>query len=795
MLKWFGYGVAAFALLLLLALLALWGWFSRSLPHTPEQFSAAVQHNITIAYDQRRRPFVRAATWEDAFFAQGWLHANERLWQMELLRRAATGRLAEALGAGMLATDIELTKAGVPELGRRIQQHTSAKVTDYVAAYVRGVNAHLAQRNAYPPEFSLVRFRPKPWRSADVFAMGGLMAWQSGNNLSKELLRLALLQRLQANFAAATPTVPEPLQQRWLAVLFPIDADLPEFPYVVPDADAAPLLKQAALTDALLQPLLAAPGLGSNGWVVAPHKSATGKALFAFDSHDGFSMPNLTYDIHLFVGDEQIRGTSVPGLLGVINGFNEFMGWGFTNIGDSQDLFVEELHPEHEHRIKGRDGWYTARVEEELIPVAGATPHCLQIVHTRNGRLWSTEPPMSLRWSALEAPTPNLDALLQLNRATSYVAFEAAMDNFAAPSANATYADRDGRIAFRTTGVLPLRGRGQGLIPQVGSAADTAWRGTVPAQRMPRLLNPPEGFIAAANARVNPGTPLISADNAPGYRSARIQTVLAADQQLTAANMQALQIDWYNGQAARVLPDMLRDVNREGLGAAAFGVLDSLEAWLDAPLNQGQMREPLWFAAWYRQLGLHVFEPVLGSDLTTDLLGEAYVFNHALDRLLVLEPDSPWWQAKRGQTLADALLAALAEVGEVNTWQERHAVFLRHELSAAVPLLGSLLDSGPHPWGGGNPTVGRARYNYQRPFTATGGATVRLVLELGSTQGAEHADTAAYVISPGGQSGHFLSSHYDDQTASWLAGELDRLPATPELLPVSTTIEPEALDR
>ena len=381
-------------------------------------------------------------------------------------------------------------------------------------------------------------------------------------------------------------------------------------------------------------------------------------------------------------------------------------------------------------------------------------------------------------------PEAGLDALRALNRATSYSAFGAALDSFVAPSANATYADVTGRIAFRTVGALPVRGAGQGLLPLTGDVRAHEWQGLIPNDKLPRSSNPATGFVAAANARIQPGPPLISADNAPGYRIERIQSQLRNNSAATVADMQALQVDWFNTQAQRLLPLMLSGVDKATLNDNVRVGFESLEGWVLQPVNLPELSQPLLFAAWYRHLGLQVFTPLLGEELTRRMLSSAYVFNHALDGLLQIYTDSPWWQGEKTELITKSLISAFEEVGATQIWQDQHQVLMSHELSGVVPGLGLLLDDGPFAWGGGNPTVGRARYNYNRPYTATGGATARLVVSM-------QQPMQAATISPGGQSGHFMSVHYDDQTPLWLTGELNPLATQPEQLgPPTTSLMP-----
>ncbi len=507
---------------------------------------------VTITFDKHQRPFVLAETLNDALFAEGWLHAQHRLWQMEMFRRAGKGRLAEMLGGSMLESDKELWRMGVPQLAQQLEVNASPEMKRHVTAYVNGINAALESGDSTPPEFLLLQHTPDPWAASDVYALGALMAFQSAGNSSNELLRLALFNELGPQRAQ---------------IFVPRESADEDFPYVLPKLNPEALntaVCRRIATDPLDNPLMPRFALGSNGWVVAPSKSQTGNALFAFDSHDALGLPNLFYEVHLFYEEErQIRGWSVAGLPGVINGYNERVAWGFTNIGDTQDLFLETRSTTDPLQFKDGDNWYTARSETVKIPVSGRDqPESLTIVYTLNGPLISDDPPISLSWTVQHLDGMGIDNILEFNQAQSCEDFHSQLDRYAAPSLNATFADIDGNIGFRTLGLIPIRGAGEGLLPLDGSDPANRWQGFVPPDELPAAQNPEQGFLAAANARVTaPGQgPLVSADNAPGYRMRRIKEVLSGHDQVSLDQMRSLQTDWYDSQAALLLPELIEAI-------------------------------------------------------------------------------------------------------------------------------------------------------------------------------------------------------------------------------------------
>ena len=733
-------------------------------------------HPLSIRFDAYQRPYVEADTLDDALFAEGWLHARHRLWQMELLRRAAHGRLSELFGGSALESDKELWRMGVPQLGEQIEKNASTNMQSHVAAYVNGVNAGIDAYTVLPPEFLLLSHRPAPWTPEDVYAMGALMAFQSAGNMKNELLRLALFNELGNERAA---------------IFLPDDGVREDFPFVVPRAvalNAAGLegalarLSKAYPLDASWMPSLA---FGSNGWVVSPQRSKSGKALFAFDSHDELALPNLFYEVHLFFEDSrEIRGWSVAGMPGVINGYNEHLAWGFTNIGDTQDLFIETRSPDDAMLFKDGDTWYRARTEVIEIPVAGrAAPESLTVIHTLNGPLISEDPPLALRWSAHDLQGKGIESILALNLARNWEEFNDALDAFPAPTLNATYADRAGNIGFRTAGLIPIRGVGDGLIPAHGDRPEERWKGLVPASEMPRLFNPQSGFLAAANARVNPtGTgPLVSADNDPGYRIRRLQSVLSTRNDFTPDDMRRLQMDWYDEQAAELMPTLMRALDPAQLNPIEQAACKALSNWSASLLAEPQLAAPLLFQAWYRALAVEVFGPGMSPELLQRLLKNNYPLNHALDRLIIREQQSPWWRGDQPGVIRAAFTRAVEELrvsqgDDTQTWRldRAHAVKLEHELGKAVPQLAWLFNATPAPWGGAATTVGRARYRYDKAYDVTAAATVRVVGEMSAS------GLHMQAVIPGGQSGHPLSAHYMDQFPAWLRGEQVAIALTPE---------------
>jgi penicillin amidase len=744
----------------LLACAAAVAWYGSLPPRSESITTATIGAPADIRFDAWGRPYVTARTFEDALFAQGYLHARERLWQMELLRRAGRGRLAELFGGAAAEADIATWRVGVPALAARLEAAASTDTRARTASYVAGINAALAGRLVPPPEFALLATRPLPWTEHDVHAVAALLAWQSSKNLDLEVLRVELASALDA--VRLEPFVP--------------GADWP-WP-IEPAIGAGPGL--AAFVDAI-EPAhvagLPSARFGSNAWALAPQRAAAGGAMLAFDSHDDLALPNLFHEVHLFDDAGQVRGWSLPGLPGVVNGYNDAVAWGFTATGDTQDLFVvpADAGIESESRVLpvrfGR-GRAFAIERHALGPVVARTP---------DGR------GLALAWTGHRIDHDAIGALLALNRADSAGALLDAAARIELPVSMLTFAARDGRIGQLVVGRLPIRASGDGRLPQPGTPG-AAWRGLWPTAANPRLLDPVDGIVAAANGPVGHDRqgPLVSADFEPGYRIGRIRAALGARERHAFDDMGALQRDWRNPQAERVLPRLLEALDRAAASPRDLALIDALEAWQSAPDDMPDSVAALVFEHWYLALAEVLFADALGEGFDR-LMRHNYVVAAAIDRLL-LEPDPhPWWRGERDGMIRRAFARAVEAIAVTQgpdpgawRWDRAQRVRLRHELGRLAAPLGWLFDGPERPWGGGPHTVGRANWRYARPFRVSHAATVRYVAAFGP----ERPRVAAAI--PGGQGGHPSSRHYLDQFDAWLEGRLLPVASRPEELGPAT---------
>ena len=741
-------------------------WFARrSLPRLEAEVAAAVSAPVTVYRDAYGVPHIHAESLEDAVFVQGYLHAQDRLFQMDLNRRAASGRLAEIFGADFVDTDRFLRAVGMLRAARETEAALSAGHRRALEAYAAGVNAFIAaHRGRLPLEFTLLGYSPDPWQPVESLAIGKYMAWDLGRNMTTEIFFWRLAQRVGPEKAATLfPNYPE------------------DAPAIVARLRDLPLHAELAEGLARLQETVAKASLagsdrslGSNNWVVAGTKTTSGLPILANDMHLGIQTPSIWYQNHLAVADRfEVTGVIFPGVPGVIVGHNGYIAWGVTNVGaDVQDLYLERRHPDDPARFEFEGEWYQATVERHEIRVKGqAEPVPFAVYLTRHGPLVSEvvdglNVPASLRWTA-HGPTGELAAVLALAEARDWDDFRRALATFLAPAQNFVYADRAGNIGYIANGLFPIRRAGDGLVPVPGWDDRHAWVGFVPMDEVPELYNPAQGFIVTANHRVaGPEYPhFLSHQWAPPYRAQAIIEALDGRRGLTLEDMIPIQNSTVNLQARRLGPILLRELAGADLDATGRAAREALARWLEDPRDDAGEAGPAIFHTLYLRMLEAAFRDDLGEDLYASFVRHGDALN-SFDRML-REGRSEWF-GTAGQLVRAGFAAALAELTaamgddpERWTWGHIHTVTFEHPLGRQRPL-DLLFNRGPHPQGGSHVTPIATAFSLVRPFRITSAAPWRFLVDLADLRG---LDVAAI-----GVSGHPLSAHYDDQMALWLEG-------------------------
>jgi penicillin amidase len=728
---------------------------------------------VEVAFDSLGVPHVAAQSDTDLFAALGYLHARDRLWEMETLRRAAEGRLSEILGPAAVDADRFLRGLDIPRAATRSTALLPPESRAFVVAYVRGVNRWIAgHTRPLGPEFQLLRFTPEPWRPSQLFEVGRLMAWDLVNGGGElELARAAArvgperVKELFPTYPDSAPVILPRGSGHWeanagragagtrgrtgsaaLPSAFLRLADIPAIPPL-----AAELLDAASIARA------------SNSWVIGPARSRSGKPILANDPHLALRAPALWYLAALESPGFHVAGATIPGLPAMVLGHNRRIAWGLTNVGvDDVDYVVERLSADSS-QVETPAGWVPLTLEKDSIRVRGRAAVPFTLRRGPHGPLVGRPPAgdagtaLAMRWNAHD-PSDELTALFGVDRAGSWQEFRAAVKGFRSPEQNWIYADVDGNIGYQMSGAVPVRRSGNGLLPTPGWTDEGRWERYLDFEELPWALNPPEGFIVTANNRViGPEYPhLITANWEFPYRAERIRELIAARPRFTADDVRRMQMDTVDVFARWAKEPAARAAERVGRPDVAR----ALRAW--EGVMGADRTEPSVFWTWYRALQRLTFE---------DELPDGYAPSRPLHRWL-REGASPWFDDVRtperedlGAIAARAMQEALRRADHV-PWGSLHQTLSAHALGS-VRLLDRVLglNVGPTARGGSLYTVNVADFDRRPPFVNAHAASFRQVVDL--------ADIAhAGLIVTTGESGNPLSRRYRDQVGRWWRGEL-----------------------
>lgn len=861
-----GWILAALVVIALIAGgLGFWS-ITRSWPQTRGTIDAAgLQQPVTVERNGSGIPSITAQNTHDLFFAQGFVHAQDRFWEMDARRHVTAGRLSELFGESQVGTDAFLRTLGWHDVARKEVDALPAEIRAYYEAYAEGVNAYLGQRGGagLSLEYAVLGLQnadyvPEPWTPVDSVAWLKAMAWDLRTNIEEETERAQLAQRLEPEaIDALYPDYPfdeHPVivEREWGDPEHSASDTRPRLrPVAVDESTATSTAGSSAQTGAptsvstdegegssesargssdsatasalaAVDALLSAQGegIGSNSWVVSGEHTATGAPLLANDPHLGAELPSVWTQLQLrceTVSDRcpfDVAGFSFSGLPGIVIGHNERVAWGFTNLTtDVADLYIE--------RIDGDDYWrdgerHPLRTRTETLKVAGAEDVALEVRSTAHGPILSgltddftglAENPrymvgepsapqvaspagdegdlarnapsgdfaVSLRWTALD-PGKTAEAIFDLNLAQSFDDFRTAASKFDVPAQNLIYADVDGNIGYQAPGRLPIRGAGNGWLPQPGWNSSYDWQGFIPFEALPTSYNPESGYIVTANNAItsNAYPYELSWDWDYGYRAARIVELLEekiAGGPLTSADMREIQMD-------NRMP--VADALKQAYAATEVAIgpppaqraIEALQQW------DGQSHPDSAQAAYANVLWKHLATLMAGS------LGDDIPLSDQSRFALLFEqqwadPNSSWWRndAANAPNRLDMLsIAAKEAYDELSTlqgpdpakwkWGELHALPLTHGTfgESGIAPIEWLFNRGPYPVGGGSGVVNATGWGLDDDGYATETVpSMRMVIDLSDWD-------AASWINLTGQSGHAFHPHYVDQTTDWAGG-------------------------
>lgn len=784
LLRWTTRIVLGLVVLVALAIGAFLIHARQSLPELSGRYALkGLAGPVSIVRDRHGIPHIYATTLNDAYFALGFVHAQDRLFQMDLQRRIGRGRMAEAAGLPAVRFDRLIRTLDLAGRSRTALAGLPPEARASVDAYTAGVNAYLAnRRESLPPEFVLIG-APEPWTAEDSILFGKLMAVQLSTGWRHELLRAKLIETLGVEKAAIFfPAYPEggPTTLKPARAEAPAASETPAAPGPRDRAELPPGLAAGALW-AMLPESWRQGGL-SNEWVVSGAHTASGKPILANDPHLSLDAPTLWYLVHIEVPGFAISGATVPGAPFHIIGHNGRIAWGVTTpYVDAEDIVIEKIDPADPAKYLTPSGSEAFKTRTETIKVRFGSDVTFTVRETRHGPVLDDALPPNLKPKveaghvlALRAPWLAPEdasglAFARLNRARNWDEFRAALAGYVAPSQNFVYADVDGHIGYLLPGRVPIRRAGQGALPTRGWIDEGAWTGYVPFDRLPQAHDPPSGVLVNANNRIAGADypHFLSNDWGDHWRARRIEALLAAGEKHTLDTMVAIQGDRVSLMARDLLPLMMEAKPGSPRARAA---LDRLKAW-DGAMARDRA-EPLIFVAWLVELNRRLLSDKIEA-LARDIVRyQPDIVRHILtrhrdwcdDTKTVAREDCP-------EALGASLEAALTQLADrygddmaAWRWGRAHRAVMRHRLFGLVPVpLIRDFGSPAIEADGEQHTVNKAAMNVadrRAPFAARLGPGVRAIYDLADLK------RSRFILSTG-PSGHPLSKFYDSMLQDW----------------------------
>jgi penicillin G amidase len=751
---------------------------------------------VTVTRDVHGVPTIEASNLDDLFFAQCYVTAQDRLWQMDIMRRFASGELSEILGAKTLKLDREQRILGMRAAAKKSIEEAPARDRAFFGDYARGVNAYIkARADHLPIEFRILGYTPQPWTPEDSVVIANQMVKDLNyhyfdNALEREKILAKLGPELTSDLYVnrswhdRPPTVmredlDEPQQNASDSDDDDDDDDGPD------NSVTRATIPQAAPVAAQANDLAVD---GSNDWVVSGAHTVTGKPLLSNDMHLGHQMPNLWYEAHLHASTLDVAGVTLPGMPYVIVGHNQRIAWGFTNVGPTvTDVFIENFNAQGGYQMPG--GWIQPEHRAETIHVKGQPDVSIDVKVTRHGPIITElvageTRPLALRWTLYDGlRIPFFD----VNAAQTWDEFCHAFSMLDAPGQNVVYADVDGNIGYHTTGKVPIRAAGDGSLPVSGADNAHEWTSYIPFDKLPSVYNPPSGVIATANGRITPDNypyPVSTEWEAP-WRTARIYHVLESGRQFSQADMLALQNDVQSEADLFAAERFVYAIDHAAKPSARVKqAADLMRGW-DGRMQASSVA-PTIAERSIRELRRLILEPKLGSapanpqTETGALSWQTYSWEMRsvwLENILLHRPKR--WLPEKYANYDELLTAAVDSA--VNTaeapkdlaswrWGKYNAIEIQHPVLGEIPIVKRWSGTGLHEQSGSGYTV--------KAVTPKHGPSERFTADLSDLD-----QSTLNIVT--GQGGNFLSPYYLDQWKAWYEGTTFTLPFTAKAVEAS----------
>jgi penicillin amidase len=779
-LAWFGAG-------LLLVFLILLGWcysIARSaLPTLDGTLPVAgLSAPVTVTRDSHGVPTIDASSLPDLFFAQGYVTAQDRLWQMDTMRRFAAGELSEILGEGFAEHDREQRILGLRQAAQKSLDSIVPQDRVFLDAYARGVNAYIdSHGDKLPVEYRILHYAPERWSALDSTLIASQMVKDLNHGtfqdaLDREKIVAKLGPELTADLYVNSSWHDRP-PTTMRATLQKPDQDVDN----EDDSEEGPDSGVAGLRDAprAVEDREARYVMGSNNWVVSGSHTVSGKPLLSNDMHLGHQMPNLWYEAHLRTGNFDVAGVTLPGMPFVAVGHNQRIAWGFTNVGPTvEDVYVETVNAAGQYQTP--DGWKEPERRHEVIRIKGKPDVAFDVTLTRHGPIITDLVPgetrkLALRWTLYDGVR---NPFFELNSAQNWQEFRAAFSQLDAPGQNVVYADVDGNIGYQATGKVPIRATGDGSLPEMGNDNAHEWTAYIPFDKLPSIYNPSSGMAATANSRITPdGYPYsISTGWEAPWRSARIYRVLESGKKFSAADMLSLQTDIYS-EADRFFAERFVYAvdHATQTSERAKQAAEIMRGW-DGRMTAESAAPTIAYRSRQELMRL-LLEPKLGpaakdspkQDASLNWKTYSWPMQSVWLENVLLHQTKRW--LPEGYASFDDLLAAAVSAATSNAdapkdlmkskWGAFRPVEIQHPILGQIPLLNHWTGPGIREQSGSGYTV--------KAVSRSHGPSERMTVDLSDLD-----KSTLNVVT--GQSGNFLSPYYMDQWSAWYEGFTFTLP-------------------
>ncbi len=753
---------------------------TKSYPVTTGELRIDGLHDRVDVYrDPYGIPHINARDQHDLMMATGFVQAQDRLWQMDLMRRAGQGRLAEIFGDSALPVDKLIRTLNFPGIARQLVDHLHPESRALLEDYAAGVNAYInGNTGKFPVEFDMLNYRPEPWSVEHSLLISRLMAWELCLAWWTDLAYGDIATRVPLEkLLEIIPGYPDSLPLT--APLFQLKKSL---------TGIEPLLKAGRLYCDLFG--LEAPSGGSNGWAVDSSRSLTGKPILANDPHLGMPVPSRWYEMHLSAPGWNVSGVTIPGLPLVVIGHNDHVAWGLTAaMIDDADFYIEKIDSLHADHYLYQKSSLPFQERTERIYIRSRDSVTLDVRSTIHGPVLNDVHPMlvkkvnptppqeviTMRWTGFES-SDEVYGFYRMDIAKDKDEFSAALRDLTVPAQSVVYADDQGTIAFWTAGRVPVRGKQNAMLPLPGWTGDAEWNGFVPFDQLPHAVNPGEGFIVCANQKLaSQSYPYyLSTLWEPPSRAERIRELLSSAGKFTTDDFKQYQQDVYSPYAKDVALLLLHIYDSVKVDDPMLrGALTYLRNW-DYKFTASDIATTI-MNTFFVKLMHNTYEDEMGP-LAFEYFSFLNAIPYRVTAQLLASDSSSWWddvstpeRETRNDILKKSLSEAVQTLGAVlgpdmKTWQwgSMHTVTFHHPFGNRKPL-DKVFDIGPFPIGGGGTCIDKTEFRFSSPYAVSVGPSMRFIVDLSRPE-------EAFVVNTSGESGQPYHPHYSDQTPLWLNG-------------------------